>query len=121
MAIHRVSQHCKYVQMKCSHVIRTVADRQECRAESAPHFAGVQLSLDLSNAFDLLNWRLIDRALLDAGVDTELRNQVMSWYSEVTYHIEHLNRTAPSHCPAGTASGLSTRPDLVGDRGGICL
>ena len=36
MAIHRVSQHCKYVQMKCSHVIRTVADRQECRPASAP-------------------------------------------------------------------------------------
>ncbi|CAE7260283.1 LINE-1 retrotransposable element ORF2 protein [Symbiodinium microadriaticum] len=112
MAIHRVSQHCKYVQMKCSHVIRTVADRQECRPESAPHFAGVQLSLDLSNAFDLLNWRLIDRALLDAGVDTELRNQVMSWYSEVTYHIEHLNRTAQVTAQQGLRQGCQLAPIL---------
>ena len=112
MAIHRVSQHCKYVQMKCSHVIRTVADRQECRPASAPHFAGVQLSLDLSNAFDLLNWRLIDRALLDAGVDTELRNQVMSWYFEVTYHIEHLNRTAQVTAQQGLRQGCQLAPIL---------
>ena len=112
MAIHRVSQHCKYVQMKCSHVIRTVADRQECRPESAPHFAGVQLSLDLSNAFDLLNWRLIDRALIDAGVDIELRNQVMSWYFEVTYHIEHLNRTAKVTAQQGLRQGCQLAPIL---------
>ena len=112
MAIHRVSQHCKYVQMKCSHVIRTVADRQECRPASAPHFAGVQLSLDLSNAFDLLNWRLIDRALLDAGVDIELRNQVMSWYFEVTYHIEHLNRTAQVQAQQGLRQGCQLAPIL---------
>ena len=112
MAIHRVSQHCKYVQMKCSHVIRTVADRQECRPASAPHFAGVQLSLDLSNAFDLLNWRLIDRALLDAGVDSELRNQVMSWYFEVTYHIEHLNRTAQVTAQQGLRQGCQLAPIL---------
>ena len=112
MAIHRVSQHCKYVQMKCSHVIRTVADRQECRPASAPHFAGVQLSLDLSNAFDLLNWRLIDRALLDAGVDPELRNQVMSWYYEVTYHLEHLNRTAQVTAQQGLRQGCQLAPIL---------
>ena len=112
MAIHRVSQHCKYVQMKCSHVIRTVADRQECRPASAPHFAGVQLSLDLSNAFDLLNWRLIDRALIDAGVDSELRNQVLSWYHEVTYHIEHLNRTARVRAQQGLRQGCQLAPIL---------
>ena len=107
-----VSQHCKYVEMKCSHVIRTVADRQECRPAYAPHFAGVQLSLDLSNAFDLLDWRLIDRALLDAGVDPELRNQVMSWYFQVTYHIEHLNRTAQVTAQKGLRQGCQLAPIL---------
>ena len=54
--------------MKTSNVHRTVADRQECAPAAEPHFAGIQLSLDLSNAFDLVNWRLLDRALLDANV-----------------------------------------------------
>ncbi|CAE7308635.1 unnamed protein product, partial [Symbiodinium microadriaticum] len=86
--------------------------RQECRPASAPHFAGVQLSLDLSNAFDLLNWRLIDRALLDAGVDPELRNQVMSWYHEVTYHIEHLSKTAQVTARKGLRQGCQLAPIL---------
>ena len=78
-AIYRVSQHCNLVQLKTSNVHRTVADRQECVPAAEPHFAGIQLSLDLSNAFDLVNWRLLDRALLDAKVEEGAENQVMSW------------------------------------------
>ena len=111
-AIYRVSQHCKYVQLKTSNVHRTVADRQECVPAAEPHFAGLQLSLDLSNAFDLVNWRLLDRALLDADVEVELRNQVMSWYSEVTYYIEHLNRTAQVPAQQGLRQGCQLAPLL---------
>ena len=111
-AINRVSQHCTFVQMKTSNVHRTVADRQECAPAAEPHFAGIQLSLDLSNAFDLVNWRLLDRALLDANVEEELRNQVMSWYSEVTYFIEHLNRKAQVTAQQGLRQGCQLAPLL---------
>ena len=111
-AINRVSQHCTFVQMKTSHVHRTVADRQECAPAAEPHFAGIQLSLDLSNAFDLVNWRLLDRALLDANVEEELRNQVMSWYSEVTYFIEHLNRKTHVTAQQGLRQGCQLAPLL---------
>ena len=63
MAIQRVADHCSYVQKKCSHAYRTVADRQEHLPKPEPHFAGLQLSLDLSSAFDLVNWQLLDRSL----------------------------------------------------------
>ncbi|OLP85053.1 hypothetical protein AK812_SmicGene33995 [Symbiodinium microadriaticum] len=49
MAIQRVADHCSYVQKKCSHAYRTVADRQEHLPKPEPHFAGLQLSLDLSS------------------------------------------------------------------------
>ena len=111
-AISRVAQHCAFVQMKTSNIHRTVADRQECAPAAEPHFAGIQLSLDLSNAFDLVDWRLLDRALLDAQVEEELRNQVLSWYSEVTYFIEHLNRKTQVTAQQGLRQGCQLAPLL---------
>ncbi|CAE7266338.1 unnamed protein product [Symbiodinium microadriaticum] len=56
--------------------------------------------------------RLLDRALLDAEVEVELRNQVMSWYSEVTYFIEHLNRNAQVTAQQGLRQGCQLAPLL---------
>ncbi|CAE7591001.1 unnamed protein product [Symbiodinium sp. CCMP2592] len=41
-------------------------------------FAGVQLSLDVSSAFDLMDWRPLDKALLASGVPPMLRPSVGS-------------------------------------------
>ena len=45
-------------------------------------------------AFDLLDWRLLDRALLAAQVPLALRNQIMSWHHEIHYVLTHLGQTA---------------------------
>ena len=72
-AIHRVAGHCQFVQQQCSYATPTVVDRHAQQPKRNPHFAGVQLSLDLSSAFDLLDWRLLDKALQSAHTPLELK------------------------------------------------
>ena len=47
-AIHRVAGHCHFVQQQCSYATPTVVDRHSQQPKRNPHFAGMQLSLDLS-------------------------------------------------------------------------
>ncbi|CAE6947708.1 unnamed protein product [Symbiodinium sp. CCMP2592] len=74
-AIHRVATHCQLVQSRCSFSTPTVVDRHAQQPKPCPHFAGVQLSLDLSSAFDLMDWRLLDKALLASGIYRELLDE----------------------------------------------
>ncbi|CAE7242509.1 Pol, partial [Symbiodinium sp. CCMP2456] len=112
MAIQRVAAHCRYVEQKCPHATRTVADRQECLPASAPSFVGIQLSLDLSSAFDLVRWQLLDRAMAEAGVPTELRNEVMSWYYHICYMVEHLGKNTEIIAQQGLRQGRQLAPTL---------
>ncbi|OLP79245.1 hypothetical protein AK812_SmicGene40479 [Symbiodinium microadriaticum] len=65
---------------------------QENLPQAEPNFVGIQLSLDMSSAFDLVDWRLLARSLSEAGVPQELSDQVMSWYHCITYSINHLGK-----------------------------
>ena len=77
--------------------------------------AGVQLSLDLSSAFDLLDWRLLDKALQSAHTPLELRNQIMSWHYEINYIVNHMGQTARILCSKGAATGVQTCTLVVDD------
>eukprot|EP00439_Symbiodinium_sp_Y106_P056973 s2801_g8.t1 len=111
-AIHRVAMHCRHVQQKCSYSTPTVVDRHAQMPKQNPHFAGIQLSLDLSSAFDLLDWRLLDRALLAAQVPLTLRNQIMSWHHEIHYVLTHLGQTAQVCARKGLRQGCKLAPLL---------
>ncbi|CAE7412177.1 unnamed protein product [Symbiodinium sp. CCMP2592] len=65
-----------------------------------------------SSAFDLLDWRLLDRALSSAGVPLELNNQILSWYAEITYVITHLGLTARVQAQQGLRQGCKLAPLL---------
>ncbi|CAE7688676.1 Pol [Symbiodinium sp. CCMP2592] len=111
-AIHRVAAHCKYVQDRCSISTPTVVDRHAQQPKPCPHFAGAQLSLDLSSAFDLMDWRLLDKALLASEVPAELRHQIMSWHSEISYVLTHLGHTAKVEAQRGLRQGCKLAPLL---------
>ncbi|CAE7250056.1 unnamed protein product, partial [Symbiodinium sp. CCMP2592] len=100
------------VQRKCSFATPTVVDRHAQLPQQLAHFAGIQLSLDLSSAFDLLDWRLLDRALTSSGVPLELKNQILSWYSEITYVITHLGLTAKVQAQQRLRQGCKLAPLL---------
>ncbi|CAE6971438.1 unnamed protein product [Symbiodinium sp. CCMP2592] len=111
-AIHRVAAHCKYVQDRCSISTPTVVDRHAQQPKPCPHFAGAQLSLDLSSAFDLMDWHLLDKALLASEVPAELRHQIMSWHSEISYVLTHLGHTAKVEAQRGLRQGCKLAPLL---------
>ncbi|CAE7252111.1 unnamed protein product [Symbiodinium sp. CCMP2592] len=111
-AIQRVVLHCSQVQRKCSYSTPTVVDRHAQLPKQLAHFAGIQLSLDLTGAFDLLDWRLLARALTSAGVPVELKNQILSWYAEITYVITHLGLTAKVQAQQGLRQGCKLAPLL---------
>ena len=54
---------------------------------------GLQVFLDLSQAFDTVPWCLLDEALIRAGVPNNLREAVMTWVSSTKYLIEHRQQT----------------------------
>ena len=111
-AIHRVAGHCQFVQQQCSYATPTVVDRHAQQPKRNPHFAGVQLSLDLSSAFDLLDWRLLDKALQSAHTPLELRNQIMSWHYEINYIVNHMGQTARICAQKGLRQGCKLAPLL---------
>ena len=111
-AIHRVAGHCHFVQQQCSYATPTVVDRHAQLPRRNPHFAGIQLSLDLSSAFDLLDWRLLDKALQSARTPPELRNQIMSWHFEIYYVVSHMGHTARICAQKGLRQGCKLAPLL---------
>ncbi|CAE7732421.1 unnamed protein product [Symbiodinium sp. CCMP2592] len=76
------------------------------------YLPGAQLSLDLSSAFDLMDWRLLDKALLASEVPAELRHQIMSWHSEISYVLTHLGHTAKVEAQRGLRQGCKLAPLL---------
>ena len=50
--------------------------------------AGGLLSLDLSAAFDTLEWCHIAEALQDAAVPEELQMHIMAWHHDIKYHLD---------------------------------
>ena len=83
----RVQAHCQDVLQACKPDNWTV---REARAgHLRPHQqAGGLLSLDLSAAFDTLEWCHIAEALQDAAVPEELQMHIMAWHHDIKYHLD---------------------------------
>ncbi|CAE7758159.1 unnamed protein product [Symbiodinium sp. CCMP2456] len=71
--------------------------------------AMMQLSLDLSSTFDLVSWGLLDKAMTEAGVPTELYNEILSWYYHICYTVERLGEIVAQQ---GLRQGCQLAPTL---------
>ncbi|CAE7423381.1 Pol, partial [Symbiodinium sp. CCMP2592] len=92
--------------------LRPYAERFLADQAQFAYLPGAQLSLDLSSAFDLMDWRLLDKALLASDVPAELRHQIMSWHSEISYVLTHLGHTAKVEAQRGLRQGCKLAPLL---------
>ncbi|CAE7215921.1 unnamed protein product [Symbiodinium sp. CCMP2592] len=92
--------------------LRPYAERFLADQAQFAYLPGAQLSLDLSSAFDLMDWRLLDKALLASEVPAELRHQIMSWHSEISYVLTHLGHTAKVEAQRGLRQGCKLAPLL---------
>ncbi|CAE7215822.1 Pol, partial [Symbiodinium sp. CCMP2456] len=113
-AILRAQSHCRRVQQQCSAPVRKIMDAYENKPKSQLHYGGIQLSLDLTSAFDILSWELLSRSMAEAQIPDDLRDWVSSWYSGVRYFINHLGWEKCVHASQGVRQGCMLAPLLWG-------
>ena len=79
--------------------------RTECQG-------GLQASLDLSAAFDLVQWTSVKQALDLAGVELAVQDILMSWLSQVRYLFRHKHLRGILRPRKGLRQGCTGSPIL---------
>ncbi|CAE7307189.1 unnamed protein product [Symbiodinium sp. CCMP2592] len=96
----------------CSIPARTVMDAYEAKPKCQGNQGGIQISLDLTSAFDVLSWDLISRSMEAAALPSELQDWVSSWYNEVRYFVRHLGWEKCITASRGVRQGCLLAPLL---------
>ena len=111
-ALARVLEHCCSTAALCEPGKYSILD-PKFRTAAPTHFTGggLQLSLDLSHAFDLLPWGLLVRSLRLAQAPSRLQRLIILWHHNLNYHLAIQGQTSkalsipccrclpPSPCP----------------------
>ena len=86
-AILRVTLHCACVRDALQTQKLTIHDRF-AGARRAECVGGIQMSLDLSKAFDMLSHEVLILAMTHAGVSVDLQNVIMAFYDQSVYVVK---------------------------------
>ena len=81
-------------------------------ASRKPRGGAIQLSLDLTQAFDRLEWQLISAALIAASVPTDLYSLIILWHRSLHYHLKVADATAAVPVQRGVRQGCRIAPML---------
>ena len=87
-ALKRVYQHCARVRQHCQKQRTTIHEKQAGLQRSSD-YGGLQISMDLSAAFDLVPWGAVREALELAQVDPSVQEVMLQWLSQVRYIFRH--------------------------------
>ena len=110
-AISRVASHCKRTRDVLRQGNRTVYDKRKGVA-AATCAGGVQLSVDLSQAFDLLPRPVLESALIHAGAEQPLVQALLHLHEQSLYKIEHQGYTTQIPMRRGVRQGCTVAPLL---------
>ena len=103
-AILRVTLHCVSICDIIQTQKMTIHDHF-AGAQRAACAGGIQMSLDLSKAFDMLSHEVVVLAISRAGVSVDLQNVIMAFYDQSVYVIK---RRGSKHLPSDCATARST-------------
>ncbi|CAE7575091.1 betA [Symbiodinium sp. CCMP2592] len=87
-ALKRVYKHCAKVRETCSQH-RLNLHQLKDGAQPVRNYGGLQISMDLSAAFDLVSWATIKDALEMAQIDPSVQEVLLQWLSQVRYTFQH--------------------------------
>ena len=87
VAILRVTLRCVCVRDTLQTQKMTIHDRF-AGARRAECVGGIQMSLDLSKAFDMLSHEVLILAMTHAGVSVDLQNVIMAFYDQSVYVVK---------------------------------
>ncbi|OLP78151.1 hypothetical protein AK812_SmicGene41706 [Symbiodinium microadriaticum] len=118
-ALLRVLLHCTEGRRICEPQVYDLRQARfscsQSRSESASKKArggAIQLSLDLTQAFDRLEWGLISDALIAASVPVELYSLIILWHRSLYYHLKAVDATAAVPVQRGVRQGCRIAPML---------
>ena len=109
-AAARVQAHCQHIIRLCSPDRWTVREARAGLSRPKPNAGGLQLSLDLSSAFDVLEWVYVAEALDDAGVPAELKDHLLEWYRDLKYEFSIQDHTETVAASRGLKQGCLVAP-----------
>ena len=110
-ALGQVFMHCRQVRARCQALKRSLYERRAGQ-HSAGCAGGMQLSIDLTQAFDRIDRSLLEKALLHIGVPAGLRSLLLRWVHAGHYVVAcggHQRRFATSQ---GIRQGCKLSPSL---------
>ena len=113
-ALRQAFSHCREIRDSCSQARLTIRQKFEGRTRTECQ-GGLQASLDLSAAFDLVQWTSVKQALDLAGVELAVQDILMSWLSQVRYlfrhkHLRGILRQTRLHRLTNPLVGLHSAP-----------
>ncbi|CAE7797071.1 unnamed protein product [Symbiodinium sp. CCMP2592] len=110
-ALSRVAAHCTRVRERLQQGSLSVHARREGQRTSGS-FGGLMLSLDMSRAFDEIPRRMLEKALVHAGLSDELCHAILSLHEQCKYEVRHEAYTGVFDMKRGVRQGCSLAPLL---------
>ncbi|CAE7741462.1 pol [Symbiodinium sp. CCMP2592] len=109
-SVLRVQAHCQAVIDSCMSADWTTREARAGIPKPQATAGGLQLSLDLSSAFDHMEWIHIATALDDASVPLELQAHVLEWYRDIKYVLTVQGQTVDISASRGLKQGCLIAP-----------
>lgn len=110
-AIARVTRHCNLIRTLVAMQRRTFARQRTTKPEHT-FCGGLQLLLDLRQAFDTVNRPRLFRFLQQRGTPTDLLHIISSWHMDTHYNLIHNNTTTRIPVNVGLRQGCKAAPIL---------
>ncbi|CAE7679495.1 unnamed protein product [Symbiodinium microadriaticum] len=110
-ALKQVFRHCFDVRRECERT-RVTIHQQHQGQRSVQCTGGLQISLDLSAAFDVVHWSHLKAALDQAGVNILVQEVIITWLTQVRYLFNRRGHQGVVKPKWGLRQGCKASPCL---------
>ncbi|CAE7573790.1 unnamed protein product [Symbiodinium sp. CCMP2592] len=110
-ALRRVFAHCALVRAECGND-RLNPHQQRAGEQKKQCSGGLQLSLDMSAAFDLVRWDFLKEAMDFANIPICVQDILLVWLSQVRYIFHHRDCSGSLQPQWGLRQGCVASPIL---------
>ena len=111
-AIIQVADHCRRARTLLRAHTHNLQQRRAGTVKQGDFCACLQISVDLSQAFDTAPWALIHESLQRTGAPQALIDRIMDWISGTTYVLEHRGSKVEVRAQRGVRQGCVLSPLL---------
>ena len=111
-AIHRAQAHCQAIFRACRGRDTSVLEKYRGKTDKKQPTAGLQFSLDLSQAFDRMERHFLVESMQDAAIPPDLQSIILQWMETVQYVIPHQGLACEVNASRGLRQGCKISPLL---------